>query len=121
MDPKPHQVGSFEDTLAAFADGHPRIVVAIPTGGGKSLVQQMLARERLNRRLPVALFTHRTMLTEQVSDGLMDERLYHGVRAAYDLPQDAPDSNQLEVELTEWKAKFEAWFRSVTKRPAAKE
>lgn len=76
-----HQQRTIEAVGDAQLEGYRRILVTIPTGGGKTLVMQRLAECYLPQRR-VVLYTNRTMLREQISDGLMDAGIYHGQRAA---------------------------------------
>lgn len=78
----PHQQYTLNAVADAESDGVRRIVVTIPTGGGKTLVMQKLAESFLEMHKRVVLYTNRTFLREQISDGLMDAGIYHGVRAA---------------------------------------
>lgn len=77
-----HQQRAVDEIDAAIGRGRRRIVVTIPTGGGKTLVMRTLAEHWLADRRKVSLYTNRTMLREQISDALMDAGIYHGVRAA---------------------------------------
>lgn len=78
----PHQVKAIDGVDAAIGAGHRRIVVTIPTGGGKTVVAKRLALAFLNNSRPVVLYTNRTMLRDQISASMMDAGVYHGLRAA---------------------------------------
>lgn len=78
----PHQARTIDRIDAAIGAGYRRIAVAIPTGGGKTRVKQVLARLWLDMLKRVSLYTNRTMLREQLSNVFMDAGVYHGIRAA---------------------------------------
>jgi superfamily II DNA or RNA helicase len=91
MDPWPHQLSGHNETLAAIARGERRLCVTSPTGGGKTRMMTMLAKDYLDRRLRVVLYTNRRMLLDQTSNVFLDAGLYHGVRAAgYEDERDHP-------------------------------
>lgn len=82
MDPWPHQTRTVDAVLAAIASGKRRIVVCIPTGGGKTFCMVRLALSYLGQRRRVALYTNRKNLIEQLSEDFGDAGIAHGVRAA---------------------------------------
>jgi len=75
-------VQGVEAVLAAIESGKKRIVLTSPTGGGKSVMMLDLAQWYLSRDLPVAIFTNRRMLLEQLADTVASHRIEFGVRAA---------------------------------------
>jgi superfamily II DNA or RNA helicase len=78
----PHQLRAVADTLAAINEGHRRICLTSPTGGGKTQIACELIRHYLGQGKRVVLYTNRRLLTDQLSGKLEGARLYHGVRAA---------------------------------------
>jgi superfamily II DNA or RNA helicase len=82
MDRWPHQVRGINETLGAIERGMRRICVCSPTGGGKTLLMQDLARHFLDKGQKAQLYTVRKMLLEQTSGVFMEAGLHHGVRAA---------------------------------------
>lgn len=82
MIPWPHQTRAVEAVLEACMRAVRRIVVTSPTGGGKSLMMRLLAQEFLNRKARVVLYSNRRMMVDQLSQGLAEAGMYHGVRAA---------------------------------------
>lgn len=82
MNPWPHQIRGVAAVLDAASRAVRRIVLQSPTGGGKSLMMQMLAKEFLNRGGKVVMYSNRRMMIDQLSAGLAEAGLYHGVRAA---------------------------------------
>lgn len=77
-----HQQRALDLVDAAIGAGQRKIVVTIPTGGGKTLVMQTLAQGFLERKSKVVMYTNRRLLREQTSAVMMDAGIYHGVRAA---------------------------------------
>ncbi len=79
----PHQVSGVNGVFAAEKAGHRRILVASPTGGGKSSIAAYLVRDFLEVGQKVALYTHRKMLAEQLSRVMREDfGLDHGILAA---------------------------------------
>lgn len=93
----PHQLQTREAIVEAIAAGHRRIVVACPTGGGKTVM--MLDRMEYSSR-PTCLYTNRTMLLEQLSKTLTRDGFSHGIRAAGHKPR-LLDDIQLAMVQTE--------------------
>lgn len=73
-----HQTYAIEQIESSVAGGIRRILVASPTGGGKSEIMKRLI---LSRRRSV-LYTHRTFLREQLERGLWEAGIDYGVRAS---------------------------------------
>jgi superfamily II DNA or RNA helicase len=82
MDRWPHQEKVLEEVPAAIARGTRRILVASPTGGGKTAMMQDLAGLELDRGGKVALYTNRRLLLDQTSRVMACAGLDHGIRAA---------------------------------------
>lgn len=78
----PHQAKAIPDVLSAIGHGERRVCVTSPTGGGKSKIMEMLARDYLDRGQKVIAYTNRKMLVDQMSSNLMAAGVYHGIRAA---------------------------------------
>ena len=79
MNPWTHQHVAGLELDAAIAAGERRLCVTSPTGGGKSLMM----RERILRaRKRAVLYTNRKMLREQMSAGMAEHGIEHGVRAS---------------------------------------
>lgn len=96
-DPWPHQLRTREAIAEAITAGHRRIVVACPTGGGKTFM--MLDRIESSGR-PTCLYTNRTMLLEQLSRALERDGFEHGIRASGHKPR-LLDDIQLAMVQTE--------------------
>jgi superfamily II DNA or RNA helicase len=87
----PHQQKAIDAVDAALGRGERRVVVTIPTGGGKTRVMAELAIAFLRMRRKVVLYTNRRTLIDQTSDALAGAGLCHGVRAAgYEDERDFP-------------------------------
>jgi superfamily II DNA or RNA helicase len=82
MDPWPHQQRAVNETLAALKRGQRRLCLTSPTGGGKTLMVQMIAQSIIEAGGNVALYSNRRMMIDQLSDGLVKAGLDHGIRAA---------------------------------------
>jgi superfamily II DNA or RNA helicase len=80
----PHQTRGFLALLGAIKQGRRRIVLACPTGGGKSRIIEKLIRHFRSPEWDwnVSLYTNRRMLVDQISRGLMRAGIEFGVRAA---------------------------------------
>lgn len=73
-----HQTYALEQIESAVAAGIKRILVASPTGGGKSEIMKRLIASRCRS----VLYTHRTFLREQLERGLWESGIEYGVRAS---------------------------------------
>lgn len=82
MERWPHQVEAVAGVLAEIEAGHRAIALAVPTGGGKTVIMQDLALEYLNRHRRVLLYSNRRLLIQQLSDALTLAGIDHGIRAA---------------------------------------
>jgi DNA repair protein RadD len=82
FDPWPHQIRGTQAVIAATMRGIRRILLQAPTGAGKSLIMQMLAKIYLEKSGKVILYSNRKMMVDQISAGLTEAGMYHGVRAA---------------------------------------
>jgi DNA repair protein RadD len=82
MVPRLHQERGVADVLSAIEDGCRRVCLTSPTGGGKSLMMMMLVRWALAKDWRVGIYTNRNLLREQLSTGLSEAGIRHGIRAA---------------------------------------
>lgn len=87
------QQRAIEQTTAALADGHRRICLTLPTGGGKSRIACELIRDWLHVGYKVSLYTNRKMLIEQLKETLRKFGLDHGTRSA-----DALDHSEMPTD-----------------------
>lgn len=78
----PHQTRAIDNVASARADGHRRILLSSPTGGGKTRIMLELARQELARGGRVAIYYNRKLLIEQAAKTFQMEGLPFGVRAA---------------------------------------
>jgi len=74
-----HQQRGLDDIAVAIEDGETNICVTSPTGGGKSRMIFELIHDTDG---DVSLYTDRRMLLAQIADGLDDEGIEYGLRAA---------------------------------------
>lgn len=78
----PHQSQGIEDYFNALIEGHRRICLTSPTGGGKSRTVAEIIRRYLQQGKKVAWHTNRKMLLEQTAVVLDDYGITAGKRAA---------------------------------------
>jgi len=79
----PHQQYAIEQVNLNIARGIKHMCVCSPTGGGKSVImQQLIAQIAGDQKLPVALYSPRKMLTDQLIGYCQKLHLPFGVRAA---------------------------------------
>lgn len=91
----PHQSAGIADVQAALGRVD-RVVLTSPTGGGKSVMQALLARWAVETYGNAVMLSPRKMLTEQLHDTLDRHGIAHGVRAAgYEALADADARVQL--------------------------
>jgi len=80
--PRPHQLHGVNETLRLIESGVRSLCITSPTGGGKSMIVEMLLEEFVGRGLQCAVFTNRKLLTSQLSRGLTEAGIHLGIRAA---------------------------------------
>ena len=78
LEPRPYQTEAVQACLDAAAGGQRRVLVALPTGTGKTIVFARLLQERGGRSLVLA---HRDELIQQAADKLrlVDDTLQIGI------------------------------------------
>lgn len=74
-----HQQRALNEIASAIESGETNICLTSPTGGGKSRMIFELIHDFPS---DVSLYTDRRMLLKQIADGLSDEGIEYGVRAA---------------------------------------
>lgn len=82
MELKPHQSRAVAETHAAIAEGHRKIIITAPTGGGKSLIAGTLLKDYMAQSRPAILYTNKRLLTTQNAEVLAGMGLDFGMRAA---------------------------------------
>ncbi len=82
MTPWPHQRYGVQAVLDAIANDERRIVLACPTGGGKTWIAAELVRLCLDEGSKCILYTGRRLMLEQLQKAMDDMGLDYGVRAA---------------------------------------
>jgi superfamily II DNA or RNA helicase len=80
MTPWAHQMRSVNQALGALDECSRGVVLTIPTGGGKTWCLAEIVKRILPQ--PVALYTDRVFLRDQIADYLADAGLHFGIRAA---------------------------------------
>lgn len=80
--PWPAQTRAITQTLAALKDGERRVLLTLPTGGGKTFVAACLIEEWLSWHEPTILYTNRKLMVRQLSEVMETAGLKHGIRAA---------------------------------------
>ena len=76
---RPYQSAALEAAREAFRQGKRRIILASPTGSGKSLIAAEMARAAVERGNTVVFCVHLRELVKQFSARLMENGLPHGV------------------------------------------
>lgn len=82
MTPRDYQQKGFDHVFKRISEGAKRICVAAPTGSGKTLLMNMILQECVRRDWKASLYTHRSVLIPQLSDGLSKMGITHGIRAS---------------------------------------
>lgn len=78
----PHQAKGLADLKAELMAGEKAVCLTSPTGGGKSLMIQDLILWGVSQGRPVALYTHRQLLRDQISEMLNKSGISHGLTAS---------------------------------------
>lgn len=82
MNPWPHQTYAIEEVEKAIAADQKRILLTIPTGGGKTFVAASLIKIWRDQGFRTVVYTNRRLLVTQLSEMLDQYGITHGVRAA---------------------------------------
>jgi len=91
---RPYQQRAFDELRKAVADGHKRILLVIPTGGGKSVVFSKVISSANDKGNPVVFLVHKRELVHQASGHLENEQVHHAIIMAGE-PQNQMASNQI--------------------------
>ncbi|WP_026463512.1 DEAD/DEAH box helicase [Adhaeribacter aquaticus] len=67
---RPYQVQSIEELREAFRQGHRRMILVIPTGGGKTTVAAEMIRKATENGNHILFLAHRKELVEQAKNRL---------------------------------------------------
>lgn len=84
---RPPQARTIPEFLALVARGVRRILLTMPTGGGKTRLAIEIVKIFLAEGYRVAWYTHRRMLLEQTAEVFEGHGLLYGVRAAGHHPE----------------------------------
>src|SRR5216684_1611505 len=85
-----HQVVAVDLIRDAFHGGHRRVLLAPPTGSGKTITFAWLAAESARRGKRVLILAHRQEILTQISAGLATMGVTHGIIAAGHPARPAP-------------------------------
>lgn len=91
---RPYQQRAFDELRKAVSEGHKRILLVIPTGGGKSVVFSKIISSANDKGNPVVFLVHKRELVKQASGHLTNEQVHHGIIMAGE-PQNQMASNQV--------------------------
>lgn len=78
----PHQEKALQEVIRLIESGVQRICLAIPTGGGKTRCAKEVTLYGLSRRWKNLIYTHKKLLTTQMSSDLNGYGVSHGMLAA---------------------------------------
>lgn len=106
MEDWPHQKRIHAEVLRLVAEGHHKILVTAPTGGGKSLNIVRLCQHAQSLGKGTAVYVNRRLLTDQTSSVFDDWGLQHGVRAA-----GWKDERELRVQICSIQTEGSRQFR----------
>lgn len=81
-EPRPHQAFGVSESIRLIDSGVRSFCLTSPTGGGKSMIVELLLEEFVSRGWQCAVFTNRKLLTSQLSRGLNEAGIHLGIRAA---------------------------------------
>lgn len=102
---RPYQERLFNAVRYAYMDGKRRIIIQLPTGGGKSILFSKFISGANDKQKGVLFLVHRRELIKQASDHLSNEDVSHGIIMANVLP-DKMQRTQLASVQTLWSRCF---------------
>jgi superfamily II DNA or RNA helicase len=88
MELRHYQLAALADVRAAFATGRKRVLLRLPTGGGKTVIAAEMLRVAAERGHRCVFLAHRRELIQQASERLGD--VHHGVIMAGEPATEAP-------------------------------
>jgi superfamily II DNA or RNA helicase len=74
-----YQSRALDELRAAIRAGHRRILLALPTGGGKSVIFSKVIASANEKKNPVLFLVHKRELVRQASGHLKNEGVPHGI------------------------------------------
>jgi len=80
--PRQHQQYAYDEAVKKIESGVKQFCISSPTGGGKSLIMQMLCEYGVARDWNVTVLSSRKLLTSQLATGLNEANIHVGIRAA---------------------------------------
>jgi len=78
LTPRPHQIEARRGVYRSWRAGHARVVLVVPTGGGKGLIAALIIRDAVDRWHRVLVITHRTEIIDQLCGELASHGLVVG-------------------------------------------
>lgn len=76
---RPYQTGAIESCRSELRAGRNRIVLYAPTGAGKSVIAESLARNAVERGKRVGIVANRIQLINQLSERFTSAGISHGI------------------------------------------
>jgi len=96
-----YQQRGLDELRQAVRDGFRRILLVLPTGGGKSVIFSKLIQSANQKGNPVLFLVHKRELVYQASDHMDKEGVQHGIIMAGE-PMNKMKQVQLASTLTLW-------------------
>lgn len=97
---RPYQNGLVEEARLAFGEGHQRVLLQLPTGGGKTHILSEIARLSALKHLTVLAMAHRIEIVEQISERLTMFGLSPGAIAASIPYSESPTRTYVAMQQT---------------------
>lgn len=79
MNLRQYQITAVEGIRRAYRDNHRRVLLVLPTGGGKTVIFSHITKQVSQRGKTVVILLHRVELVRQTSDKLTEMGVPHGV------------------------------------------
>lgn len=111
LDLRPYQLTALDDMRAQVRAGRKRIVLVMPTGGGKTVVAAALIKAAVARGSRCLFLAHRRELIDQT----LDKLARFGVPAGVIMAQDPRRDDYLPVQV----ASVQTLVRRLERKPAA--
>lgn len=105
MNPWPHQCFAVDEVEMAIKAGHKRILLSIPTGGGKTFVAAELIKIWREQGHRVGLYSNRRAMVDQLSRMLDEYGISHGIRASGHSPDWSADVQISSVQTEQRRTK----------------
>lgn len=86
MELRPYQVEAIENVRARLRAGARRVLIVLPTGGGKTVVASSIIRSAVEKGSRILFLAHRRELIQQTADKLQRFGVRHGIIMAGERP-----------------------------------